>query len=114
MVQTWLGGVDQGGVADADADEEPVAVRGAEPGVGLRGLFGRMLPQIEDARGHSRGLGGAKQPLDGSEHVPAHVGDPQCRVPEFVELGRGFGDLARVAVAELPAPDPYSIERVHA
>ena len=105
-VATGLLGVDERRVADADAQQEPVAVVGGQLCVRMRDLGWLVHPEVEDAGGDHGPSGAAQQVSHRVEHLTADVGDPQRRVPEFFEFRRRFGRLGPVAIAQLRTPYP--------
>ena len=103
--------VEERTVADADAEEEPARERVRECGVTLRGLLRGVHPEVQDAGGHRDAVGRVEQGSAVVEDRPARAArEPDRRVAERLELGRSRGLLARVAVAQLPAPDSGATE----
>ena len=97
--------LDERGVADTDADEQPPAVAIGQLGTALRRLGRLVEPQVEDPCRHRGGRRRAEQRLDRREQIAADVGDPQRAVAELLELGRCVRDGTGVAVAQRHAPD---------
>ena len=102
--------VDHRRVAGADPHQEAVPMRRHQTRVGRRRLLGRVHPQVEDAGGHGDRAGRRQEPLDGAEDVTPGVGDPQRRVPELFELGRGLGRLTGIPEAQPDVPHPDSAD----
>ena len=97
--------VDEGRVADPDAEQEPLVV-GFAPAVPPRARFDRRVhPEVEDAGGNDGGCRRGQQEVEGREQVTSDIGDPQRREPELFELGGQLGDHHGIAVTQLVRPD---------
>ena len=104
LVEAGFFGVDERGVAHADAEQKAFTMLGGQLGIRRRHVRGLMHPQVQDPGGDHDALGRPQQLAHRIEHGSADVGNPERGIPELLELGRGLGGLSGVAVAQLGTP----------